>query len=266
MASKSDMRVCVSVGKQISRLFSVKERGNGDLVINMRSAEFYREAGNIMSDEDQKITNQKYSVHCSRNSKEQINAIVHRIKFSNGKEIITSNYTKALKQTNKYAAIYAARAPDLSIEKYSVNPDERKHLSLASFETKMGTLYYMISVCNHESEIVSDGNDYLVKYIPFTHFKLAIIWSFSPIPSHSSGLKSHFMTIPSENLKSDDVQLMKRINEGYSASEIAQVFRDVRYTQHQELHSILKKSMPDIESETLNVLFSLPFTSKARLS
>jgi len=266
MASKSDMRVCVSVGKQISRLFSVKERENGDLVINMRSAEFYREAGNILSDEDPKITNQKYSVHCSKNSKEQINAIVHRIKFSNGKETSTSNYTKALKQTNKYAAIYAARAPDLSIEKYRVNPDERKHLLISSFESKMGTLYYMISVCNHESEMVAEGNDYLVKYIPFTHFKLAIIWSFSPIPSHSSGVKSHFMTIPPEKLKPDDVRLMERISEGYSALEIVQMFRDVRYTQHQERHSILKKWMPEIESETLDVLFSLPFTSKARVS
>jgi hypothetical protein len=264
MASKSDIRICVSIGEQISRLFSVKERSNGDLVINMQAAEFYREEYNPLSNQDPKIINQKYSIHCSNKSKEKINAIVHRIKFCNDKVITTSNYTKALKQTNNYAAIYIARAPDLSLPKYAVKPSDRSYVSISTFDTRLATIYYMICVCNHVTEAIAEDINYSVKYIDFIHFKLAVIWSYSPLPSHSSGHKGHFMTIPPEDSNQENEALIKEISEGYGARDIVKLYQQARFQQHQEFYTVLSKSMPELESKTLNMLFSLPFTSKPR--
>ena len=260
MASKSDIRICVNVGEQISRLLSVKELSNGDLVVNIQPAEFYREAGEILKPEDPKIVNQKYSIHRSIKS-DKINAIVHRID-RNGKETCTSNYTKALKLTNKYAILYGARAPDLSHKRYSVNPSERDYISIASFNKKMPTLYYMISVCNKSTEPVLAGNDYLVKYIEFSYFKLAIIWSYSPISARSSGMKSHFMTIKPEDMPAHCADILSKISDGYSASEIIKMYQYCRKLQHQELRKILELETPDIKTDDLRSDFSLPFTVK----
>ncbi len=74
MTSKSNIRICVNASGQMSRLLTLKERRNGDLVVGLVAAEFYREAGQFNVDEKRRIVAQKYSVHRSLKSAEDINA------------------------------------------------------------------------------------------------------------------------------------------------------------------------------------------------
>lgn len=273
MVSKSNIRVCVSTQNHISRLFSVIERENLDLIIKIGAADLYRKAelpkGVIVNqiptdsdlnnqDDDLKIINQKYSVHCSLQSEDRINAIVHRIKLSNNNEISTYHYTRALKQTNKYAPLYMARAPDLSIARYKVNPNERDYISISSFHTNKATLYYMVSVCNFETELIFDGEDFNVKYINFKNFRLAIIWSYANLPSYSTGVKTHFQTFKTDELPKSVNAVIKDNSEGYSAFDILNAYRELRYLQHLEIFNTLRKEL-DLDLIVLNKLFSFPF-------
>lgn len=260
MASKSQLRVCVKTGNQTSRLFSISERQNGDLVINIKSATSMRDFGSIESSFQPNIVNQKYSIHCSNQSEKNINAIVHRIKLDNGEEITTQNYTKALKQNNKYVVIYSARSPNLSNERYKIDSEERKTITLSEYDSKKLSFYYMVSICNYKTKEIKSKKDFSCKYIKFTNFKVLIMWSFQTIPSHSSGTKCHFLTMNPNDFPTENRSQLKEA-EGFSCIKLVSMFRRLREHKKQELKLILIKEIPEALGD-IDFLFSLPFNSK----
>lgn len=260
MASKSHLRVSVKTGNQTSRLFSLSERENGDLVINIKSANLIRDPGTKANLSAPKIINQKYSIHCSNRSEENINAIVHRIELDNGEEITTSNYTKALKQTNWYAAIYSARSPNLSIERYKIDPCERETIVLSEYDSSKLSFYYMVCVCNYDAEKFRLQKDIAYKYIDFTHFRVLVLWCFQMMPSHSSGSKSHFMTMDPKDFP-EEYRAQLTDGEGFSQIELPQFFRQLREAYKQEYRTTLEKEL-QLNKEVFDFMFSLPFSSQ----
>jgi hypothetical protein len=97
------------------------------------------------------------------------------MELADGSKISSSNYTKAIKQTNQYAGLFAARAPDLSLDEYKFEPKQRSFLSLIEFEASNNTLYYMVFVCGEYPIFIDSSIDFGIKYFKFTHFHLAVV-------------------------------------------------------------------------------------------
>lgn len=248
------------------RLLSLTELANGDLVVNLQAADNYRDFGNPETVDGSTIINQKYSVHRSLESKENINAIVHRINLEDGREETTSNYTKALKQTNRYAGLFIARAPNLSLYKYGIKPEERDYISLAEFEPS-NTLYYMVLVSGKTPAIINPDADYDTRYFEFTHFCIAVVWSFAfsgiaPfIMSHSSGAKGHFMTLNPSDLTEEERKIVEPAAEGFSPDEAVEIFRKQRNLLRRESREIFDRENPSIPGFILDTLFGFPFSN-----
>lgn len=255
----SKTRVCVEVDGQLSRLFSITERSNGDLVISLQSSDFYRDAGSTEHFQDHEIKTQKYSVHRSIKSPEQINVLKHQLTFADGTETTSTHYTKALKQTNKYAAICAVRTQDLSLPKYRVE-SEPINLKLDAYQSATASFFYMIFVCNHEAEPIKAHNSYSYKYLNFKYFRIAVLWGFINAPSHSSSLKTHILTVDPADI--DEVNRGKlKDAEGFDAEEVINFFDFVSEQSKGEFYSVIRQSnLADLA--LVDEIFSLPITNK----
>ncbi|MGJ8661563.1 MAG: hypothetical protein ACSHXL_05970 [Bacteroidota bacterium] len=265
----------------LRRLFSVSERNNGDLVVSLLPSKFYKATeldglkikrqkhsihqslestlGINASLHGLEIKRQKYSIHRSLTSESGINAIVHRIELEGAKNLDTGNYTKAMKSKGRYAALFSARAPDLSSERYTVQAEDRDHVVLDEYSAKKATLYYMLLVCSPDHKELKDFKDARVKYIPFEYFKLVVLWSYGNYPSHSTGLKVHFATIPLGDLEG---KVINEAENGMNDSDVISNFRSMRAAQSEELKSIALRDHKKIAPELVNQIFSLPFTPR----
>lgn len=261
MASRSDLRFCVRVNGVLKRLFSVKELKNGDLTIILKSADHYRDEGTWSIDNNRRIVHQKYSVHRSLQSETGINALVHRLKMDDGVEYSTSHYTRALKQTNRHAALYSARIQDLRPEKYTVDENEQFSREIASFDSSKATFHYMLFVCNLESDEIRSTADIAVRYFSFTHFRIAALWSFASVPSHYSALKCHFLTVDTQLTPPDTHVVLESLGDGFDLLSAVNYFRVCRALQHKELYDVLAISNPEVDSTQRDFLFALPFTN-----
>lgn len=247
----------------LKRLFSVKELENGDLTVILMSADHYRDEGTWSNDDEleRKIVHQKYSVHRSLQSKTGINALVHRLKMDDGTEHSTSHYTKALKQTNRHAALYSARVQDLSPDKYTVQESERLSQEITSFNPTQATFHYMLFVCNLGADEITPTADIAVEYLSFTHFRLAVLWSFASVPSHHSALKCHFLTVDTKLAPPDTHIVLENLGDGFDLPSAVDYFRTCRALQHKELYDTLAISNPEKDSSQRDFLFALPFTN-----
>ncbi|WP_414728614.1 hypothetical protein [Zhongshania aliphaticivorans] len=240
----------------------MSQRKNSDLVISIKAAESYRDAGIQPSERDLKILSQKYSVHSSQNSKSNINAIKHTLTIETHGEVTTRNYTKALKEYKNYVALYAARSPDLLKERYRV-AEAAKNFLLTDFNTKKSTLFYMVLVCSYDAPEVDYSDDYSFEYIDiFNKYRVLVLYAFINLPSHHTGLKTHFMTMDSEHVTADENILFERVERGYSSKEVCDVFIALAIQHKHELIDMIRKENPGIPSDELDFLAGLKITNE----
>jgi len=259
VTSKSDCRVVLKDGDKLYRLFSVMERRNGDLVISLNTAEFYRKIGSNLSGDDPKINNQKYSVHRSLKSPTNINAIVHTLNFDNGEEKRTSHYTKAIKQNNNFAPILLVRCPDLSATRYLTNND-RCIITLDDYHHS-SSLYYNLVIGPLDfsfDEYCEDDINF--RTINFTHFSLSILWSYDHLLPNHTGAKAHALTFPDEN-SPQMLNTIYQLENGLSAIEIIDQFRRIRGLLHFEFASLINNIHPDL-NDILPDLVNLGFVKR----
>lgn len=257
MSKKKNIRVCMKANNKICKLFSIVERNDGDLVISLNSAENFRVGYKKNNVSQPQITHQKYSVHCSNQSQTNINVLKHQLKFDKGEEKVTQHFTKAIKQTNKFAPLFGARAPDLFNVRYEAVEDE-KNIVLANFNTKKATPFYLVSVCNKKAPPPTYFKDYNFQYIKFSQFNLLILWSFINLPSHDTGFKLHFLTKPPEDLKDG----LLRLEDGFSPDELLSTYQYAINTSILEFADTLIDQYPDINKQILDELLGLPFTAE----
>lgn len=266
MASKSDYRIVLNDGDKIYRLFSVSELKNGDLVIALNSAEYYREFCKPHSNNAPKINSQKYSVHRSLKSEADINSIVHTLKLDNGKDIRTSHYTKAIKQNGTYACILTARSPDLTNPKYLTN-NERSIITLDDYHHQ-STLYYHIVVSKPELSLANMiDKDINFRTIQFAHFSVSILWSYGYLLPHNTGAKSHYMTFAEDTLPKHP-NITYAMEEGGSDSEIIKEFRRSRAVLHSEFSVLISELYPEMKGDIMRMAalgFSKRLPEKFRL-
>lgn len=245
MSNKSNLRLVFKVGKETYKLLSVTERKCDDLIVAPNKSEFYRDFNKeVIIEENLKIKNQKYSVHCSPNSKTGINAIVHRLEYGN-KKINTNLYTKALKKNNLFIPLYSARSPNLLNKEYKTDLKRNKIINLGTYDPNISVLYYQIIISNTERDFnISSEIDFNFKSIKFRKFTLTIIWSFGILPSDGTGAKIHFTTLPDETIKN-------QCNEGFTSEQITHTYREYRQLLHNEFINLIIKRDPSLSKDPM---------------
>ncbi|AZA88114.1 tetratricopeptide repeat protein [Chryseobacterium shandongense] len=223
------------IGDNFHTIVSVHENNSGELIINPSSAENYSEIEFGNPNAEKKIKAQHYTVHNSRPESEEI-VLNHTLEYEDGSKTNTRIYTRAFKR-DLYCPVLQVRGQDFSIDRYkSQKKSKYKYISLGDYNPNVSTLYYMIVLCNPGFTLHNDFPDLNVTTIHFQKYSFSILWSYNLIRSHSTGKKTHFLTVK-------DIET--QIKEGFSQEEIINLYRLTREIQHQSFISFLQKEFPE---------------------
>lgn len=255
--------LCFNLKNQgLRKVLSIKERNNNDLVIMPKYAEHYREA-NTIPHNNIKIKHQKYSVHCSPNSKD-FNVCMHNLELSDGQIVRNPHYTKTIKSNSgKLAALYFCRSPDLSIDRYILSAkDQKLSYCLDEYDHKANTLFYGIFICSNErkSFLSFQTGEQNYKTFNFKNFTVIIVWAYQYLPSHSTGTKIHYFSVDDDKLNQDIGSNFFSTTEGLTGIEAKKIIHNSYECLKQEYVTILMKSY-NLEKKDFS-LFEFPYKKR----
>jgi len=260
MGKTSDLRICVRVNGHLSRLLSIFERkggtSDGDLVITLATAEKQRIGGNCATPDAPLITHEKYSAHCSPNSGTGVNCLVRRANLSNESKVESRHYTKAIKSRNKYAVVFSARAQDLSIDRYRVQP-KGTEIAIDTYDTRFNTLYYQLLISSADSPTLRATPDFNVRRFQFRQFSLTVMWCFAPITSHSTEMKYHSLTFDRTDTEWDS-RVTFPSEDGLDGKLIRKGWKINRSLLHKEFRAVV--TVENVSAAELDHGFSRPFS------
>ena len=99
---------------------------------------------------------------------------------------------------------------------------------------KQSTVYYMIVATKPKSKFNGKYQDINKINLDFKNYSLILLWSFGMIPSHSTGNKCHFLTLP---------DYCTQLKEGYGEVEVINLYRYIRQRQHISFLEFIKKEV-----------------------
>ena len=129
---------------------------------------------------------------------------------------------------------------------------------LTTYNPKKSTLFYMVNVCRISDPLPKYSSNYNFKYIKFKKFNILVIWSFINIPSHTSGARCHFETMPPEDIAKNKVSLA----EGYDAIQLLNSYKNVISSSIIEFGNTLMNEDPEFYGNTINVILNIPYTAE----
>lgn len=236
---------------------AVKERENGDLIIILNRALFYREENELGRPDSPKILHQKYSVHRSLKSVNEFNTLTHILELNNGRKLESSHYTQAIKKYNKIAPIYAALSPSLSPTNYNFVGGSN-FIELGNHTPSTSIFFYMVCVCAKDKPVdfspFESSRVFSTIKISFSYFDIHILWAFALGPSAAHGAKIHFTT----HRDRQEVAAIERLGwlvDGFESEQVADFFAATRDRAHMEFIRSLENSLPEQEKQ---MLLSLP--------
>lgn len=217
-----ELVLCFNLRNQgLRKSFSIKERKNGDLIIMPKYSDYLREFGAPPENSDE-IKHQKFSIHCSPNSKE-FNVCMYNLDLSDGTNIRTPQYTKTIKSDNgKLTVLYFCRSPDLASDKYKLNnKDQNNCVCLDKYDSRTNTLYYGIFICSNSGKsFLSFQNGQLnYKKFRFSNFTILVVWTFQCIPSHFTGAMSRAISIDDKKINQEIGDNISRTTEGLTGKQ-----------------------------------------------
>lgn len=258
MASSSDFRICIDVGNSPRTLLSVRviEKKKTVYLILKRARKFRdfryssEEAGKTPEHSALTLT-QKYTIHPS-NHLEFENYIHHTLQIEGRSQPFeTAQYTKAIKSGDRFAMLYARRAPNLQHSTYESGASGAKILSIGSYEPLYGTLCYSVVVgaasCRFPSiiELGMEPSPLNIWQHVFGNINIAIIFSFISLPSDSTGALVHLMSVDPVTLRGEWQTGMQKFVDGLHPLHV--LVHSLKYFQYlgNEMVLLLKKDFPE---------------------
>jgi hypothetical protein len=176
-----DLYFSITVDGQPRLLFRIEERAKPtDLLIKIRHpkiAKLVRPLGEIkkaapplLKAEETRVKEFHYSVHCSEKSKERINVIKGSLLTDAGEKLPIPHYTEAIKQTDRYAHIFAIRCTDLSHNHFVLREPVPRSISLGEYDPSKFQLIYQVLVSNNDQPRLLVPADTQCKEIEFASF------------------------------------------------------------------------------------------------
>jgi len=263
MTEKITHRFVADVDGTSKTLLSVAVRKNGDLVMDLKSADKYTDI-DIHKDQpgftelhNKTVLNQKYSVHTSNKSKTNINVIKQTFLFEDGTEhVFNYHFTKALKQTNLFAPIYMRLFPNLSAEKYDTPEDDGTNISIGKFDTKKFTLFGGVFIA-HKSRFFEMYRNckFGICQVVAGDYRVVLLYSFSPFPAFDHGYLHHFTTFDEKS----EISKSSIFVQAYSEA-VANGFNEMEaVVAYMEQLSEFRKQMLTLIGKTHGVLNSHHF-------
>ncbi|CAI2449020.1 Uncharacterised protein [Serratia liquefaciens] len=186
--------VTMNVNGVKKNILAFELRPSGDVIMLLRPAQAYREAGKGMVNL-KPITQQRYTIHKSSQSKENINLIKHTLGVKEEPNIHTYLATPAIKSKTGFVHIFSRRYPAMDVGQYDAKLSKKiSEIYLGDFDATKSTLFFSVFVGAAEVQ-VSDN-----KYYANTHsfvigdFRFLLVWGFMMLHSHNSGGLIHQFT------------------------------------------------------------------------
>lgn len=144
------------------------------------------------------IKQQKYSVHASLRSENNINIIKRYMKLSNNEKTDSVMKTRSLKQTNSYTPMFFEWCSHLSKPQYDVSLWKMSRISLGAYNPDKKVLIYGVFVGPKQRVWApASYDDILSKEIVCDQaYRLAVIWSFLNLKSEDAGIVNHASSDP----------------------------------------------------------------------
>ncbi len=213
MATDSSARFTIHAGGKHRRLFSISENSKkGTLYLKIKRSPrvslpgpFGINAGPMLL-LPQTVKTQKYSIHPSPTSKENINYIHHTIEMESGETLESQHVTKAIKSGETFAFLYCTRCADLRLPFYELDDSGVPNISLGGLNPDIFTLFYAVIVGAVAREWPISVPDHIrIHNETFGKLRLIVLWSFIALPSIRESLTYHMMTAPPDATKEGEL-------------------------------------------------------------
>jgi hypothetical protein len=158
-------------------LFSVQERATKDLTIILKHSLFASSHEGALSTEEDRVIEERFSIHCSPQS-ERTNGVKHtRVIFGN-KRHVTYQYTEAIKVYNQFAFAFMRRNSDISDDRYLIKSGA-SIVSLGQYDPAYFQIVYMVLVSAIDRHFVIPPLSYVnLTQVKFSRFCLTVMWQF----------------------------------------------------------------------------------------
>ena len=242
MATKT--RFVIQAEGQLSELFSVRERTNGDLVVLGKKS---NQIGSGIADKYWAVEELRMSIHVSPNSPGT--TIVQHVRLANSYSRIYAFVTPRDRQLTWL--LFAALCQDLSAAHYETQSRQSDAtVSLGAYRPRFSALIYFV-VLTSAGGIISPPHGFNVITSKFRVFDLHVIWAYLPAPSIHQG--EYFISATSLTLESDDLKHERRLQvkgEGHSRGELRSLIKDV-VNQMVRMHTFKLQRLFASEGATL---------------
>lgn len=216
-------------------IFSVQERASGDLTIRIKPTVFHDKVLPDGSIQKVKTIEQHYSVH--RSTRSDINALKLTSLLEDGDIEETRNYTKAIKQNNKFAGLFIRRTGDMKHDRYSFSPTKGTVVSLGQYHPTyfQPTFFVFVGPRDREFKMPDDSNINIVQQ-KFEHFNLVVLWQFFALNGEASAASLTLRTFPAEDLaKASHVRTNTRMVDGFDEAAAIEAFHVLKNQMAQSM-------------------------------
>lgn len=218
----------VEVLGQPRRLFSLKENNDGTVMVLFGSAEFMGD-GHGQEHQDDRIKNQKYSIHPSPSSPQQINMIKYELILEKSGVVRERHATAAMKVHDRFAPVVFVLAPDLRPSRYLLRFPPAATINFGYYDPENFLCIYAIFVGPRDKDFPQAPQfDMQIKTAIFNHFKIVAMCSFVGLPASPIGARVRVRTTQPDWMSNDEMGAALRDIEGLDASGCVEQFRRTR--------------------------------------
>lgn len=232
---RETVRVAIDVMGMPRRVISITERRPDDLVISAHASNrsyLPEHEGNDAALPH--IINHKVSIHPSHDSPTMINAITDEtIEEKDGAQTVlrTSHYTRALKQTDRFAPLYSRYFPDLTAPEFSGKPNHA-YVSLGSYDPTKRILM-LTAVASNRARAFDPSfpiPDHLNAWDhEFQQYRITLFWTFMRAASLATSAVAHHPTVKPEDkshpLHAVSERMAEGLDEAMVVAELARIHR-----------------------------------------
>lgn len=247
MSRPPKLRVQIDVEGKARELFSARITRNEDLILVFKYSNFH-------NDEEMTktlITEQRYSVHPSKQSVSKLNTIKHTLILENGDTFNSYHETFAIRD-NLLAPLIFRLCPALNEPEYVSNPRAKDEVSMIdAYDVHEKTLMYTILLTsNNGPNIVPKSSRYKQISYDFGPYRIILVWSFSNLYSHYRGQISHNMNMtPRENGEISNHGVKIPPTPGVRHSRIHTVIFSEFTRMHEFACDLMHSTVPEIPAD-----------------
>lgn len=235
MSKSKSVQFTINTAGGPRSLFTVDERKDGGLIVIARGGDLQRELGQraVQPGPTLKggrgalgIAQRRISIHPSPES-EDGNQIHLTMKMEDGEELHRHHFTKAVKQTNRFAFVQAHAFARLT-HQANLPKNRREIVPIGEYDDGVFSILTLLLVSARDRQFQYEAHDF--NYIPhvFGRFSLTLLWSFAYVPPGGSHNDIIMDTKPEAASNPIEAQLRRNLMEGLDEAGAVRIYDDCR--------------------------------------